>query len=79
MFWPGKFHGQRRPGATVHGVAESDATEHACAHAHTLSQFVESPPPPPRLCSGPRPSNFRKRSQIVFSMNPGGSVTAPYP
>ena len=28
VFLPGEFHGQRSLGATVHGVAELDTTEH---------------------------------------------------
>ena len=30
VFLPGKFHGQRNLAGTVHGIAESDKTKHAC-------------------------------------------------
>ena len=39
VFLPGKFHGQRAWRATVHGVAESDMTEHVGMHAQ-LALFL---------------------------------------
>ena len=36
VFLPGKFHGQRAWLATVHGVAESDMTEHVGMHAQLV-------------------------------------------
>ena len=35
VFLPGESHGQRSLWATVHGVAESDTTEHTHTHTHT--------------------------------------------
>ena len=37
VFLPGKSQGQRTWRAPVHGLVESDTTEHACAHAHVYN------------------------------------------
>ena len=65
----------------LQSVASQSRTRQS-THAHTHTLLVSSSRVPLALPVSARvlaPLNFRKRCRMVFSMNPGGSVTAPYP